>query len=550
MNSQPSVNHKSARQFGQGLVEYALILVAVAAAAVLGLAVTGTSVRDVFERVVNGLNGVEENPGYVVVSVVDHKGDGISNVRVYGYTDSDRYTGRYGNTNANGDLDFENMDDGRYKFRTYYQTGYFWSDTIAWPNQWHAIIETGQRPFTVNVVDNAGAGLTNVRVYAFNEKGQYTGIYGNTDANGQLTLNLVNGAFQFRADYQTRQYWSALVDASEKDKATVQTGQRPFTVNVVDNAGAGLNNVRVYAFNEKAGYTGVYGNTDSAGRLTLNLADGDFQFRADYQTHQYWSDIVNTPEKGMATLQTGQRPFTVNVVDSTGAGLNNVRVYAFNEKEGYTGIYGNTDENGRLTLDLSDGSFQFRADYQTYQFWSDIVNTLEKDTATVHTEQRPFTINVVDNAGSGISNVRVYVFNDKESYTGVYGNTDASGQLTLDLAAGDFKFRVDYQANYYWSNVVTTKATDEVTVSTGRRPFTVKIVDNNGQGINNIHVYAFNEKESYLGEHGYTDAAGQVTLNIADGEIKFRVTYNGANYWSNLVISPNVLTATVTVNQN
>ncbi len=550
MNSQPSINHKSARQFGQGLVEYALILVAVAAAAVLGLTATGTNVRDVFERVVNGLNGVEENPGHIVVSVVDNEGEGIPNVRVYGYTDSYRYTGRYGNTDANGDLTFEEMDDGRYKFRAYYQTHDTWSDAIAWPDQWHAVIETGQRPFTVNVVDHAGDGINNARVYAFNEKGWYTGLYGNTDSAGQLTLNLADGQFKFRADYQAHQFWSEVVTTPDKNEATVQTGQRPFTVNVVDHAGNGLNNVRVYAFTAKSGYTGLYGNTDANGQLTLNIVDGQFKFRADYQTHQYWSELMNTPDDAEATVNTGQRPFTVNVVDNAGVGLNNVRVYAFNERGWYSGIYGNTDENGQVTLDLSDGDFKFRADYQTHQFWSDLVNTPAKDSATVHTKQRPFTINVVDNAGVGINNVRVYAFNEKGWYTGVYGNTDTNGQLTLELAEGDFKFRVDYQAHFYWSDVLNTTTTDHVTVNTGKRPFTVNVVDNNGVGINNIHVYSYNEKGWYVGAHGYTDASGQVTLNIADGDVKFRVTYDGTNYWSDLVISPNVLTATVTVNKN
>jgi hypothetical protein len=233
----------------------------------------------------------------------------------------------------------------------------------------------------------------------------------------------------------------------------------------VDNAGGGINNVRVYAFNENGGYTGIYGNTNENGQLVLNLADGSHKFRADYQTYQYWSDVVSSPDVAEATVKTGQQDITVHVITDSGSGIASVRVYAFNENGGYTGVYGNTDDTGQVVLNLGQGNWKFRADYQTRQFWSDVVNAPGNSEATVKTGERPFTIQVVNNAGTGMANVRVYAFNEKGGYLGVYGNTDADGKLNLNLADGDLKFRADYSGSQYWSATVISPDTTTATVT-------------------------------------------------------------------------------------
>ena len=131
-------------------MEYALILLLIAVPQPRALALTGNSVSDVYARIVAAINGeTEENPGHIVVSAVDESGNGIANVRVYMFNDKGQYQRRYGNTDQQGNLAFEEVADGRYQFRADYQTQQFWSETISWPSEWQATVETGQRPFTV-----------------------------------------------------------------------------------------------------------------------------------------------------------------------------------------------------------------------------------------------------------------------------------------------------------------------------------------------------------------------------------------------------------------
>ena len=456
----------NASQNGQGLVEYALILLLVAVTASAGLALTGSSVSDVYARIVAAIDGeTEENPGHIMVRVTDESGRGIVNVRVYMFNEKGQYQGRYGNTDQQGNLNFEEVADGRYKFRADYQTRQYWSQSISWPSEWQAVVETGQRPFTIKVIDNDGSGIKNVRVYAFNENGGYTGTYGNTNESGQLALNLADGRYQFRADYQTYQYWSDVVRSPDVTEATVNTGQQDFTVHVVSDSGTGIANVRVYAFNENGGYAGVYGNTEGAGQVVLNLGQGSWKFRADYQTYQYWSDIVKSPDTTETTITTGQREFIVHVVSDSGMGIAGVRVYAFNETGGYAGVNDTTDSTGKGTLDLGQGNWKFRADYQTKQFWSDVVNLPAATETTVKTGERPFTINVVDNEGNRMANIHVYAFNEKGGYVGVHGISDTNGRLNLNLADGPLKFRADFRGQSYWSAVVNSPDSLATTVT-------------------------------------------------------------------------------------
>lgn len=456
------------RQSGQSQVEYALLIALVALVAILSLVLLGPQIGNVFSRIMNWsavAESVEENPGYIVVRVVDADGQGIENVRVYAFNPAGRYLGKYGNTDSKGEVVFKEMDDGGYKFRADYQNKQFWSPIINWQGQWLAVVETGQRPFTVKVVDAAQAGVNNVRVYAFTAEGRYIGNYGNSDSNGEIIFDLSDGSYKFRADYRSNQYWSDTVESPATSSTIVETGQQPFTVNVIDAQSQGLNNVRVYAFTEGDKYIGVYGNTNSNGSVTLDIPSGAYKFRADYRRNQYWSDSVQTPGQDTAVIQTNEQDVSISVIDGSGSGINNVRVYAFSDSGSYVGIYGNTGADGVISLPLPEGSYKFRADYRGNQYWSDTIAAPGTSHTTIETGEGTSTVTTNDASGLPVANVRVYAFTAAGSYTGVYGNTNGTGQVSLALPTGEYKFRADYRGTQYWSGTITTPGNTAVTLT-------------------------------------------------------------------------------------
>ena len=95
-------------------------------------------------------------------------------------------------------------------------------------------------------------------------------------------------------------------------------------------------------------------------------------------------------------------------------------------------IGNNTDDQGRVSFDLSDGEYKFRADYLGYQFWSgefiwaDTTVTIENGIAQIH----------VHRSGSPIIGARVYLFKGSGGYLGRYTDTDDGGNVEFELPVG------------------------------------------------------------------------------------------------------------------
>ncbi len=457
------------QQRGQSQVEYALLIALIALVTIITLVLLGPQIGDVFSRVLNWSSSeesVEEPPEHIVVRVVAADGTGIEGVRVYAFNAAGRYQGKYGNTNSEGELIFEDMADGGYKFRANYQDKHFWSEVIQWPGSWLAVVETGQRPFTVRVVDAAHNGVEGVRVYAFTDEERYIGVHAQSDANGEVIFDLTNGSYKFRANYRRQEFWSAVTTVPSAGSATIETGERPFTVRVVDAQNNGIENVRVYAFTSDESYTSVYGNTDSSGVVVFDLPNGSYKFRANYRRSEYWSDVVQTPGQDSASIQTQQAGIDVVVTSSQSGGLADVRVFAFNADDRYVGVSGNTDAQGRVTLDLPDGSYKFRANYRSAEYWSAVIDSLNTQTVTIDVAEGALNVYTVDGSGQPRNGVHIYVFTDSGRYTGVRGQTDANGLAIVTVPPGPHTIRANYRGNAYWSAVFDVSTQTAVTITT------------------------------------------------------------------------------------
>jgi len=57
----------------------------------------------------------------------------------------------------------------------------------------------------------------------------------------------------------------------------------------------------------------------------------------------------------------------------------------------------------------------------------------------------------------------------------------------------------------------------------------------NGSDLEDVPVYLFTEQGAYLGKSERTDASGEATFTVPAESYKFRVDYNGTQYWSDVV---------------
>ncbi|MCP5100800.1 MAG: hypothetical protein GY943_35060 [Chloroflexi bacterium] len=372
---------------GQSVTEYALILVLMMAASVFILAVIGVDVGEVFSRI-NLAVSLEEQlpPGTIEVSVFDRAGNAVESTWVYAFDSSGNWAGKSIQTDSGGIALFEDMSDGTYQFLVYENPNYFWSNTIQFPRQNRATIQMSMAQVTVSVIDGDGSGVRNVYVYAYTSNERYwMGVYGRTDNSGNVTLDVPNGDYKFRAYYRGLWFWSDVTIVPDQNRAVIDTQEQEFTVTVVNEAGNGINvsGVYVYGYSENGSYTGVYGTTNGSGQVNLSVPSGKYQFRAYYHGHNYWSEVVTSPDSDATNIQTGERPFTVTVLRANGQPARDKRVYVFTGSRAYIGLSGRTNDQGEVVFNIPEGSFTFRADRSGTSYWSPIINNPPATTTTI-----------------------------------------------------------------------------------------------------------------------------------------------------------------------
>ena len=321
----------------------------------------------------------------------------------------------------------------------------------------------------VTVLDNAGKGVADSYVYAFDDDGNWLGLYERTNSDGiALFEEMKDGTYQFLAYQSPHYYWSETIKFPQQNQTTIKMHIQKFTVSVLDGKGKGIANVYVYAYTANERYwLGEYGRTDNNGQITLELPDGDYKFRAYTNDQYYWSPVVNSPAQDSTTIDIRQYNIEVTIVDDAGKGIkeSNLYVYGYTENGNYTGVYGKTNGNGRVKLEVPAGTYQFRVYYRAADYWSDTVTVPGVDEVVIKTEERPITVKVIDDIGGAVKNVQVYAFSGNTAYFGLHGKTNKDGEIVFDLPKGDFKFRADYKNQSYWSGIISTAVGNSTTIT-------------------------------------------------------------------------------------
>ncbi len=151
---------------------------------------------------------------------------------------------------------------------------------------------SAEEALTVWLLDQNDAGVASIRIFAYTESGQYTDIYRDTNGQGRTDFELEPGNYQFLAQYQGAWFWSELVKWPSQDEATILIERQAFTVTTIDLSGNPIRGVPVSAYDENGDYLGVTLITNVRGEANFNLIGENVQFRADYETESYPTQIL------------------------------------------------------------------------------------------------------------------------------------------------------------------------------------------------------------------------------------------------------------------
>ena len=236
----------------------------------------------------------------MVVTVADERGDPMPGIPVYVF-DEATYTGFNETTDENGQVSIT-LPEGNYRFRADVDGMQFWSGDenhceIAGCT---SVLMTIPDPVLVFVHDTGGTPKAGLPVYVF-EGTTYTGRSGTTDANGEVTLRLPEGEYDFRVDFNGTQFWNDGYNHCPVPGCTLAgvIVTVPAVVTVEDSLGMPQAGLPVYAFSGGS-YTGYNGISDANGQVTFTLPVGDYRFRADSGGTQFWSGRPTTAQSPAA----------------------------------------------------------------------------------------------------------------------------------------------------------------------------------------------------------------------------------------------------------
>ena len=389
--------------------------------------------------------------------------------------------------------------------------------------------------FIITVSSSTGSMIENVKVYAFNENSKYSGINGTTDTEGQATFDremFGSGSYTFRVDYLGYKFWSDAAVVQSSNGLSLIIEEEPAKVLVVMD-GEAVEGVKVYAFTESGTYLGLYGVTDENGNVSFNLPEGyNYTFRSDVLGSKYWSETTTIASGGSnVTVNTQGGSLTFTVQEASDTPISGVKTYLFSESGAYLGLNSTSSDTGAVDYTVSAGIYKIRADYMGYQFWSEsIVVAADSTTATLDIPHTDVTLTVqADESGeyTTIEGVKTYLFSPSGTYLGSTNTTDEQGQITYHVPEQRYKVRADYLAQQFWSEGLSG---DDSTISIPHGTATINVTTVE-EPLSGVKVYVFSKGGTYLGVNDTTDTSGQVSFILPDGAYRFRVDYQGNQFW-------------------
>ncbi len=406
----------------------------------------------------------------------------------------------------------------------------------------------------VLVMKDSGEPLAEIDVDAFGESENLVGTAATNESGIATITDLDSSRFVFRASYAGQAYWSDTISVPAQTEVTISIPEQEFNVHVMNARGESLSDVPVFAFNASGGYIGKKAETDQNGMATFDLPDGTYKFRADYHAQATWSDPVTTPADTSVDIQVPSASFTVNVYRRDGRAVADVKVYAFNAAGGYSGVSTRTDNDGAAVMELPNGKYQFRVDYEGEAYWSDTITAPDTSTTTVQVGDVDVTVQVSDSSGKPLSKKRVYVYDEDGRYIKKGKKTDNNGNVTFELPSGKYRFRVIEKSQSYWSDEITVPQTTSATITVTDENLVVAVEDRKHEPLGGIAVYIYtysHKKYEYTGIVKYTDENGQVSFELSKGDYRV-LAYDIENKryeWSKTITVPASKTVTVRIDK-
>ena len=269
--------------------------------------------------------------------------------------------------------------------------------------------------------------------------------------------------------------------------------------------------------------------------LFLHDPSGNLLAEADAQGAILREYVYLDAQRLSAFDYTALPEFAVTVTTSSGAVVEGVQAYAFDEQNQYTNLHVATDAEGKAKFnrdDFGEGVYRFRIDYLGHQLWTEPVTVQTSQGVNLVISETHVTVQVPPSDATQ-AGATVYVFSESGEYLGLSGTTDASGKVSFTLPeGGKYTFRTELFGQLYSSALTTAAAGASVTVDSGGGVLTVQLADDASAILSGIKTTLHSSGGTSLGRTQTSDANGKVSYTVPSGSYLLKAEYLGYPFWS------------------
>ena len=308
----------------------------------------------------------------VTLTVLDSNSVPMDGINVY-YNDYGNHWVSLGTTTGGSPVT-ASFADGTYNFKAVKN----YSEqivTVIVSGTGDATFQTAK--YTVNVDDVTGADFEGIAA-AYNDYGNHYLSMGNTDANGNASIELFPGTYTFKAAKNYSEATGSLENNAAGSEETITFQTAKFTVHVTDSDGNDFEGIAA-AYNDYGNHYLSMGNTDANGNASIELFPGTYTFKASKNYTEDTGDLTNDTSGTNATIDFQTAEAIAFVKDCDGTPLADFKV-SFNDYGNHWLDMGTTGLDGKASIELFPGTRTIRAwkDY-TYEV-KDLSLTLTEST--------------------------------------------------------------------------------------------------------------------------------------------------------------------------
>lgn len=348
-----------------------------------------------------------------------------------------------------------------------------------------------------------------------------------TDANGQATLSLVNGSYNYsitKKKYETINGSFVVLNSSVSISAILNLAPWTVTFTVRDEKDSLVQNATIAVGDKTA-------TTNSNGVATMNLKNGTYSYtitKLGYDQITGKSFTVNDSDISISETMYFYAWQTTFVILSEADSKPIPSAIIEIGNNSYI-----TNSQGQVTVPLINGTYNLTIKKVGYQETKKTIVILNQDTTITYTIPL-FEYNVVMTVvqEDGLTPIAGAAFSIKNS--SVSGITDSNGQLSFKLVNGSYDYLLTKKEFDDLSGSFNINNSDlDLGLTMTLKHFTVLIsaVDENGDPVENALVNINNEVLT-------TNDQGQVTALLQNGNYPFTITKIGYNdYTGNVVVT-------------